>query len=212
MNVLDKLKRLRLFARLPEATLAHLAALQTPAEWFLLMNNDTLVAEDVLDYPVADGDAKPRVRGVLPFPLEQYRRSTSFRPRGAEATGDAKVGRFERLLARMRADAMAAAAHERSMYRSLGLWALIDAALLADYHRIARAFREAGIPAEVYPDARKIAVQFAYAGKRGIPLALIAGIEERAKGVVNLKDLRTRESFDGLSLEGATARASALLR
>lgn len=32
---------------------------------------------------------------------------------------------------RMRADAMAAAAHERSMYRSLGLWALIDAALLA---------------------------------------------------------------------------------
>ena len=89
---------------------------------------------------------------------------------------------------------------------------MLDAGLLAEYHRIAFAFRDAGIPAEVYPEARKIAVQFAYAEKRGIPLALIAGIDERAKGVVNLKDLRTRESFDGLSLEDATARASALLR
>ena len=74
------------------------------------------------------------------------------------------------------------------------------------------AFRDAGIPAEVYPEPRKLAVQFAYAEKRGIPLAVIAGSDERAKGVVNLKDLRSRESFDGLSLEDATARASALLR
>ncbi len=68
------------------------------------------------------------------------------------------------------------------------------------------------IPAEVYPEPRKLAVQFAYAEKRGIPIAVIAGSDERAKGVVNLKDLRSRESFDDLSLEDATARASALLR
>jgi histidyl-tRNA synthetase len=89
---------------------------------------------------------------------------------------------------------------------------MLEEGLLAEYHRIVFAFRDAGIPAEVYPDARKIAVQFAYAERRGIPLALIAGIDERAKGVVNLKDLRTRESFDGLPLGDATARASALLR
>jgi histidyl-tRNA synthetase len=89
---------------------------------------------------------------------------------------------------------------------------MLEEGLLAEYHRIAFAFRDAGIPAEVYPESRKLAVQFAYAEKRGIPLAVIAGGDERAKGVVNLKDLRSRESFDGLSLEDATARASALLR
>jgi len=89
---------------------------------------------------------------------------------------------------------------------------MLEDGLLAEYHRIARAFRGAGIPAEVYPEPRKLAVQFAYAEKRGISLAVIAGSDERTKGVVNLKDLRSRESFEGLTLEGATARASALLR
>jgi histidyl-tRNA synthetase len=89
---------------------------------------------------------------------------------------------------------------------------MLEEGLLAEYHRIVFAFRDAGIPAEVYPEPRKLAAQFAYAEKRGIPLAVIAGSDERAKGVVNLKDLRSRESFDGLSLEDATARASALLR
>lgn len=89
---------------------------------------------------------------------------------------------------------------------------MLDEALLADYHRIAAAFRGAGLSAEVYPEARKIAAQFAYAEKRGIPLAVIAGSDEHAKGVVNLKDLRSRESSDGLSLADATARAAALTR
>jgi histidyl-tRNA synthetase len=89
---------------------------------------------------------------------------------------------------------------------------MLEEGLLPEYHRIAFAFRDAGIPAEVYPDARKIAAQFAYAEKRGIPLAVIAGSDEHAKGVVNLKDLRSRESFDGLSIEDATTRASTLLR
>ncbi len=89
---------------------------------------------------------------------------------------------------------------------------MLDETLLAEYHRIAGAFRDAGIPAEVYPEPRKIAAQFSYAEKRGIPLAVICGGDERAKGVVNLKDLRSRESLDGLTLADATARASALLR
>ncbi len=89
---------------------------------------------------------------------------------------------------------------------------MLEEGLLAEYHRIVFAFRDAGIPAEVFPEPRKLAAQFAYAEKRGIPLAVIAGSDELAKGVVNLKDLRSRESLDGLSLEDATARASALLR
>jgi histidyl-tRNA synthetase len=89
---------------------------------------------------------------------------------------------------------------------------MLEEGLLAEYHRIAGAFRDAGIAAEVYPEPRKIAAQFAYAEKRGIPLAVICGSDEHAKGVVNLKDLRNRESLDGLTLADATARAATLLR
>lgn len=89
---------------------------------------------------------------------------------------------------------------------------MLEESLLAAYHRIAFAFRDAGIPAEVYPEARKLAAQFAYAERRGIPLAVIAGRDEQTRRVVNLKDLRSRESFDALTLEAATARAAALLR
>ena len=89
---------------------------------------------------------------------------------------------------------------------------MLEEGLLAEYHRIAGSFREAGIAAEVYPEPRKIAAQFAYAEKRGISLAVICGSDERAKGVVNLKDLRNRESLEGLTLADATARAAALLR
>jgi histidyl-tRNA synthetase len=89
---------------------------------------------------------------------------------------------------------------------------MLEEGLLAEYHRIAGAFRDAGIATEVYPEPRKIAAQFAYAEKRGIPLAVICGSDERAKGVVNLKDLRSRESLEGLTLADATARAAALLR
>jgi histidyl-tRNA synthetase len=89
---------------------------------------------------------------------------------------------------------------------------MLEEHLLAEYHRIVFAFRDAGIPAEVYPEPRKIAIQFAYAEKRAIPLAVIVGSDEHARGVVNLKDLKRRESYEGLTIEDATARASALLR
>jgi len=83
--------------------------------------------------------------------------------------------------------------------------------LLADYHEIAQAFRAAGISAEVYPDKKKLAVQFAYAEKKGIPLALICGADEAKAGTVGLKDLRARTSVDGLSRAAAIERARGLL-
>jgi histidyl-tRNA synthetase len=84
--------------------------------------------------------------------------------------------------------------------------------LVGRYHAIAEALRGAGIPAEVYPEKRRLAAQFAYAEKRGIPLGVICGEEEQARGTVNLKDLRSRQSWDGLTLPEATARISAQLR
>jgi histidyl-tRNA synthetase len=88
----------------------------------------------------------------------------------------------------------------------------LEDSLLADYHQIAQAFRAAGISAEVYPDKKKLAVQFAYAEKRGIPLAIVCGEDEAKTGVVGLKDLRARTSVDGLSRSAAIDRARELLR
>jgi histidyl-tRNA synthetase len=88
----------------------------------------------------------------------------------------------------------------------------LDDALLARYHEIATAFRAAGISAEVYPEKKKLAQQFAYAEKRGIPLALVCGEEEAKSGTMGIKDLRSRESHDALTQAGAIEKATALLR
>ena len=88
----------------------------------------------------------------------------------------------------------------------------LEEGLLAKYHSYAESLRAAGLAAEVYPEKKKLAVQFAYAEKRGIPLALVCGADEAASGTVGLKDLRTRESYDQLSLPQATEKAIALLR
>ena len=68
-----------------------------------------------------------------------------------------------------------------------------DAARLGDYQRIARELRAAGVDVEVYPDAKKVGQQLAYAEKRGFQLAVIAGPDEFAQGVWKVKDLAKRE-------------------
>jgi len=89
---------------------------------------------------------------------------------------------------------------------------LLDEGLLGGCQRIAAAFRAAGIPAEVYPEKKKIAVQFAWAEKKGIPLAVLFGEQESGGGLMGLRDLRTRESETGLTLENAIGRAKQLLQ
>jgi histidyl-tRNA synthetase len=59
---------------------------------------------------------------------------------------------------------------------------------------LARAVREAGIPAEINLEpGDKVGKQLKYAAGAGIPLALIAGPDEVAQGVVQVKDLRRGE-------------------
>ena len=92
------------------------------------------------------------------------------------------------------------------------LVACLEERLLADYHRAAEAFRNAGVPAEVFPEQKKLAAQFSYAEKRGIPFALVRGEKEEKEGVVGLKDLRSRQSYDSLTLESAIDKVKELLR
>ena len=89
---------------------------------------------------------------------------------------------------------------------------LLDEGLLAEYHRLASSLRAAGLTAEVYPEARKLAVQLKYAERRAIPLAVIFGPEEQARGQYTLKDLRDRRSHDGLSAAALVETAKRLLR
>ena len=64
-----------------------------------------------------------------------------------------------------------------------------DAAHLADYLRIAAALRRAGIAVEFFPEPKKLGQQLKLASKRGIPLALVIGGDEFAKGTAQLKDM-----------------------
>ena len=92
----------------------------------------------------------------------------------------------------------------------------MDEGLEASYHRIARGLRAAGIAAEVFPERKKIAQQFAFAERKGIPLAVILGSEEAAKGVAQLRDLLRRESvelgFEGGDFSAVVAEAARLLQ
>ncbi len=70
-----------------------------------------------------------------------------------------------------------------------------DATRLGDYQRIARVLRAAGVNVEVYPEAKKVGQQFAYAEKRGFKLVVIAGSTEFEQGVWKVKDLAKREEI-----------------
>jgi histidyl-tRNA synthetase len=60
---------------------------------------------------------------------------------------------------------------------------------MAAYQQMAAELRDAGLRAEVYLGGSNFAKQLKYADKRGAPLAIIQGEDERAKGEVTIKDL-----------------------
>jgi histidyl-tRNA synthetase len=75
---------------------------------------------------------------------------------------------------------------------------------------LARDLRAAGIRTEVYAEPKELRAQLAFAGRKGIPLALILGPDELAQGEVTLRDLRAG-SQERLPLAAASVAALALL-
>ncbi len=59
-----------------------------------------------------------------------------------------------------------------------------------DYYRMVQQLRAAGIRAEMSLGAANMGKQMKYADKRGAPLVVIQGGDEKAKGEVTIKDLR----------------------
>jgi histidyl-tRNA synthetase len=66
---------------------------------------------------------------------------------------------------------------------------VMDRDAMGGYLAMARELRAAGIRAEVYTGTSGMKAQLKYADKRSSPIAVIEGGDERAKGVVTLKDL-----------------------
>lgn len=65
---------------------------------------------------------------------------------------------------------------------------------LGDYQRVARQLRAAGLNTEVFPDPKPIGKQLKYADRKGFRVALIAGPDEFAQGVWQVKDLKSGTS------------------
>ncbi len=66
-----------------------------------------------------------------------------------------------------------------------------DANLTTKYFEIATNLRKKGVGVELYPEPKKLGQQLKYADRKGFKLALVVGSDEVARGVANLKDLRS---------------------
>ncbi len=86
-----------------------------------------------------------------------------------------------------------------------------DEQLAAHYCKIAARLRESDLNCEVYPEAKKLAAQFSYAEKKRIPIGIICGEDEYSRGTLNVRDLRSRESFNDLSIDAGIEQIRKLL-
>jgi histidyl-tRNA synthetase len=74
---------------------------------------------------------------------------------------------------------------------------ILDHSRLGDYQQMAQELRAAGIRAEIYLGSSGMKAQMRYADKRGAPLVVIQGEDERQRGEVTIKDL-----IEGAKLAG----------
>jgi histidyl-tRNA synthetase len=81
----------------------------------------------------------------------------------------------------------------------------LDPALLPDYLSIAADLRAAGVNTEIHLESAKLARQFKYADKAGIRFAVVMGSDEKAEGLVTVKDLATGEQTRLPRAEAAAA-------
>jgi len=80
-----------------------------------------------------------------------------------------------------------------------------DPAMCAEYQAAAAALRAAGVACEVYPEAKKLVGQFAYAELKGASYALVRGPEEKARGVWLLRNLSDRANAEHSSVASVIA-------
>lgn len=81
---------------------------------------------------------------------------------------------------------------------------------IGDSIALAQELRGAGLRVDLYPESDKVGKQFKYASSRSIPFVVVCGDDERARGEVALKDLRSGEQRNVKRDEVAKAIRAAL--
>lgn len=74
-----------------------------------------------------------------------------------------------------------------------GLVTIWDEESIGESAKLAAELRHAGLRIDLYPEADKLGKQFKYAADRGIPFVAIVGEDERGRGEVSIKNLRSSE-------------------
>jgi histidyl-tRNA synthetase len=86
----------------------------------------------------------------------------------------------------------------------------LDPALAGDYAGLASRLRAAGLNVEIPFDGGKLAKQMKYADRAGIPLVVLMGSDEKARGTATVKHLAKGEQAE-VPLDGLTEKIRALL-
>ncbi len=80
-----------------------------------------------------------------------------------------------------------------------------DETLFSSYERIARTFRELGLRVAVYLLNKKQGAQYKWAESNGIPFAVLLAKEDAEMQKLTLKNLRTRDLYESISIEQAAS-------
>jgi len=151
------------------------------------------------------------VRGLEYYTGPVYEADLTFEIKGADGKpvrfgSVAGGGRYDGLVARFRGEAVPATGFSIGVSRLMAalqhlgkldaktaagpvVVTVFDQDRIADYQRMVKALRDAGINAELYLGSGKMGPQLKYADKRGAPCVVIQGGDEKAKGEVQIKDL-----------------------
>ena len=81
--------------------------------------------------------------------------------------------------------------------------AIWDEETIAESIKLAQELRAAGLRVDLYPEADKLGKQFKYASSVGVPFVAVIGDDERAQGLVALKNMRSGEQRSVMRADAA---------
>ncbi|MAQ84541.1 MAG: histidine--tRNA ligase [Maritimibacter sp.] len=154
------------------------------------------VFEAELTFEILDEKGRPRQFGSVAGGGRYDDLVKRFTGQEVPATG-ISIG-VDRLLAALRAKGRVGGTAQGPV-----LITVMDRDRMGDYQKMAAELRGAGIRAEVYlGNPKNFGNQLKYADKRDCPLAIIEGEDEKARGVVTVKDLVLGKTLaEGMSHE-----------
>ena len=81
-----------------------------------------------------------------------------------------------------------------------------DENLNVQYQEVAAKLRKEGISVEVFPDTVKINKQYSVTDKKQIPWGIMLSSNSETANTIKLKNLKTREIFESISIEDAASK------